>query len=98
MKAGMIERMRPLRPGRSTRFTVSLPEDLFARGEKERAKRDISRSEFVATLYRHFLDELENRERVARYAAAYARQAETEEEHAWADASAQALADFHGDE
>lgn len=82
----------------TARFTVSLPGDLFSRGEAERVKHQISRSEFVASLYRRYLDDLEERERVARYAAAYAAQPETDEERAWAEASAAALGDLYGDE
>jgi metal-responsive CopG/Arc/MetJ family transcriptional regulator len=54
------------------RVTVSLPADLLSQGEAERHKRGVSRSEYVADLYRHHLHALELQERVARYAVAYA--------------------------
>jgi metal-responsive CopG/Arc/MetJ family transcriptional regulator len=83
---------------RVRRVTVSLPADLFAWGEKERARRKVSRSAFVADLYRRQLEELEKEQRVARYAAAYGKQPETEEERAWAEGSAHALAGLYADE
>jgi metal-responsive CopG/Arc/MetJ family transcriptional regulator len=83
---------------RVRRVTVSLPADLFAWGEKERARRKVSRSAFVADLYRRQLEELEEGQRVARYAAAYSKQRETEDEHAWAEGSAHALATLYADE
>lgn len=80
------------------RVTVSLPAELFAWGEKERARRKVSRSAFVADLYRRQLEELEEEQRIARYAAAYRKQPETEEERAWAEGSAHALAALYADE
>jgi metal-responsive CopG/Arc/MetJ family transcriptional regulator len=65
---------------RVRRVTVSLPAELFERGENERRRRQERRSEFVAGLYRRYLDEVEERDRVARYEAAYARLPETREE------------------
>lgn len=59
---------------------MSLPAELFERGENERLRRHERRSEFVAGLYRRYLDEVEEQERVARYTAAYARLPETPEE------------------
>ena len=75
------------------RITVSLPNDLFERGERERRKRHERRSEFVARLYRRYLDEIAERERVARYAAAYAKQPETMTERWLTDRSAALLFD-----
>jgi metal-responsive CopG/Arc/MetJ family transcriptional regulator len=65
---------------RSRRVTVSLPADLFERGEDERRKRHERRSEFVASLYRRYLHEVDERDRVARHTAAYAKLPETPEE------------------
>lgn len=75
------------------RITISLPNDLFERGERERRRRHERRSEFVARLYRRYLDEIAEHERVARYAAAYARVPETPEEHWLTDESMGLLAD-----
>jgi metal-responsive CopG/Arc/MetJ family transcriptional regulator len=65
---------------RVRRFTVSLSADLFERGERERRRRHERRSEFVARLYRRYLQEIEEQDRVARYAAAYRKLPETPEE------------------
>ena len=62
------------------RITVSLPTELFERGENERRRRHERRSEFAARLYRRYLQEAEERDRVARYAAAYASVPEAPEE------------------
>lgn len=79
MNMRMKKRTTPSSP-RARRITVSLPAELFERGESERRRRHERRSEFVAGLYRRYLDEVEERDRVARYAAAYASQPETPEE------------------
>jgi metal-responsive CopG/Arc/MetJ family transcriptional regulator len=82
-------------PGtRAKKVTISLPAYLFEWGENERARHHQSRSEFVAQLYRRYLAELKEQRRAARYAAAYAEASETDEEHAWAEASADALGDL----
>jgi metal-responsive CopG/Arc/MetJ family transcriptional regulator len=73
------------------RVTISLPAWLYERGEEERARERLTRSEFVARLYREHLDEIAEQERVKRYAAAYARQPETKEEIDWAEAAAHEL-------
>jgi metal-responsive CopG/Arc/MetJ family transcriptional regulator len=83
---------------RAKKVTVSIPADLFAWGEQERARQDLTRSEFVATLYRRRLEELAEQERLERYAAAYARQPETAEEHCWAEDAATSLAQMYADE
>ena len=90
--------MKPHPDGRAKKVTVSIPADLFARGEEERERRQISRSEFVAELYRRHLQAIEEERRVARYAAAYAKQPVTEEERAWAEAGAQALGALYDEE
>lgn len=74
------------------RVTVSLPEDLYERGERERRKRHEGRSEFVARLYRQFLHAVEEDERVARYAAAYALVPDTDEERWLEEESLRTLA------
>lgn len=80
------------------KVTISIPADLFAWGEQERTKRDVTRSEFVATLYRQSRDDCIARERLARYAAAYAKQPMTDEERHWAESAADSLATLYGDE
>jgi metal-responsive CopG/Arc/MetJ family transcriptional regulator len=75
----------------SRRVTVSLPADLFERGEAERRKRHERRSEFVARLYRRYLQEMDEQDRVARYAAAYKKVPETPEEHWLVEQSVAAL-------
>ncbi len=73
------------------RITVSLPADLFERGETERRKHLERRSEFVARLYRRYLNELDEQERVARYTEAYAKLPETAEERWLVEESAKDL-------
>lgn len=79
--------------GHAAKFTVSVPSDLFARGERERARQRISRSEFVARLYQKYLDEIEEEQRIARYRAAYAKAPETPAERVLTEASTSLLAD-----
>jgi metal-responsive CopG/Arc/MetJ family transcriptional regulator len=62
------------------RVTVSLPRDLFEWGEGERRRTQVSRSQFVADLYRRYRGALEERRRVARYAAAYGKVPATDTE------------------
>jgi metal-responsive CopG/Arc/MetJ family transcriptional regulator len=76
---------------RSRRVTVSLPADLFERGEDERRKRHERRSEFVARLYRRYLQEVDEQDRAARYAAAYGKLPETPEERWLVEQSIAAL-------
>jgi metal-responsive CopG/Arc/MetJ family transcriptional regulator len=92
MMKGMNMRMKG--GGRRTRrVTVSLPADLFERGEDERHKLQKGRSEFVAGLYRRYLQEVEERERAARYAAAYAKLPHTPEEQWLVERSVEGLAE-----
>jgi metal-responsive CopG/Arc/MetJ family transcriptional regulator len=88
----MKPRMQSPEPG-VRRITVSLPADLFERGERERRRRHERRSEFVARLYRRYLDEIAERERAARYAAAYAREPETAAERWLTERSTELLGD-----
>jgi metal-responsive CopG/Arc/MetJ family transcriptional regulator len=74
------------------RVTISLPADLFARGEEARVLCRMSRSAFVAQLYQRYLDELEEEGRVARYRAAYAALLATPEEESLTEASMDLLA------
>jgi hypothetical protein len=77
----------------TTKVTISLPTDIYRRGEEERRERGLSRSEFVANLYREHLRQAEHEARVARYAAAYAEHPEATDDLAWVtDAGAAALA------
>ncbi|MGH3428148.1 MAG: hypothetical protein ACRDQZ_11385 [Mycobacteriales bacterium] len=77
---------------RTARVTISLPADLLARGEADRRRRCVSRSQYVADLYRHHLGELELQDRVARYSAAYQAQPADPAEDAVMAAGAAALA------
>jgi len=82
---------------RAKKVTVSIPADLFAWGEQERARQVLTRSEFVASLYRRRIEELGEQERLERYAAAYSRHPETTEEHCWAEDAAASLAQMYAD-
>ncbi len=73
------------------RVTVSLPRDLFEWGEGERRRTHLSRSRFVADLYRRYQEALEERRRVARYAAAYGKVPATDAEDYLTDRSAEVL-------
>jgi metal-responsive CopG/Arc/MetJ family transcriptional regulator len=77
----------------TTKMSISLPTELYKRGESERTHRGLSRSEFVAALYREHLHRVDEEARVARYAAAYARQPETDAERVWTDMSIRAVSD-----
>lgn len=88
----MIVDMKTTDDAHVARMTVSLPADLFARGEKARVGDGISRSAFVAQLYRRYLDDLDEEERVARYRTAYAALPVTAEEQALTEASMDLLA------
>jgi metal-responsive CopG/Arc/MetJ family transcriptional regulator len=92
MIAGMKSRMKA-GGGGTRRVTVSLPADLFERGEDERNKLHEGRSQFVAGLYRRYLQEVDERQRAARYAAAYGKLPETPEERWLVQQSLDALAD-----
>jgi hypothetical protein len=69
------------------KFTVSLPEELFEFGEKERHRRQLTRSGFVANLYLEALRARYEERRAAKYAEAYAGCPETEEERQIAEAA-----------
>ena len=84
--------MKTLNHMRVEKVTISIPADLFAWGEEERARTHMSRSEFIANLYRRYHDELEMERRIARYKAAYAKLPETDEERALTEMSMQLLA------
>lgn len=90
---GMNTKMKSVPGTRVAKVTVSIPSDLFAWGEEERARQHMGRSEFVASLYRRYRDELEMQERIARYRAAYGNLPETAEERTLTEASMQLLAD-----
>ena len=74
-----------------SRVTVSIPADLFTRGEEERRRLRLTRSAYVRELYRARLEGLQVQERVARYAAAYAAQPADPTEDALTEASAGAI-------
>jgi metal-responsive CopG/Arc/MetJ family transcriptional regulator len=92
MIASMKSSMKARGQG-TRRVTVSLPADLFERGEDERNKLREGRSQFVAGLYRRYLQQVDERERAARYAAAYGKLPETPEERWLVEQSVDALAD-----
>jgi len=64
-----------------------LPRRLFVRGEQERIEQQISRSEFVASLYQRHFDQVEKERRIAQYTAAYAADPATPAEQALTEAS-----------
>jgi phage gp46-like protein len=77
----------------TTKVTISLPTDVYRRGEEERTRQGLSRSEFVANLYREHLRHAADKARIARYAAAYAEHPEANDDLAWVtDAGAATLA------
>jgi metal-responsive CopG/Arc/MetJ family transcriptional regulator len=77
----------------TTKVAISIPDDLYAWGEQERERLGISRSEFVARLYREHMRRVEHDARVARETAAYSRQPYTEEEDAWTEEATRTLFD-----
>lgn len=87
----MTPRMSARRRDAAERITISLPKDLYEWGEFERQRARISRSQFVADLYRRYREALEERRRVARYAAAYAKTPSTEAEDYLVSRSAELL-------
>jgi hypothetical protein len=70
------------------KVTVSLPETLLAYVESERSRTGSTRSETIAKMLWQVRHEAELHEREARYAAAYARHPETEEEPGFGYAAA----------
>lgn len=89
---GMVLGMK-ISDSRVKKVTISLPAHLFAWGEQERTEQQISRSEFVAALYRQHFDRVEKERRSARYTAAYAADPATQAEQALTEASMALLAD-----
>src|SRR5438046_2681285 len=77
---------------KAQRVTISLPAGLFASGEAERRRRNLSRSEYVAQLYREHLEAHEIKARIARYSAAYEAQLPDGAEDAVVGAAMEALA------
>jgi hypothetical protein len=73
---------------RVAKVTVSLPETLLAYVESERFRTGSTRSETIAAMLWRVRHEAELHEREARYAAAYARHPETEEERGFGYAAA----------
>jgi len=72
---------------RVRKVTISLPWRLFIRGEQERTEQQVSRSEFVASLYQRHFDRVEKERRIAQYTAAYAADPATPAEQALTEAS-----------
>ena len=64
------------------KFTVSVPRYLYEEAERERVRLGMSRSDFVASLYRSYLREAERERKIARYKAAYERLPASPEEDA----------------
>lgn len=87
----MITSMQKVSAGRVERVTISVPADLFARGEAERRQLGLSRSAYVRELYRSRLDALELQERLARYGAAYRSHPSDPAEDALVEAGAEAM-------
>jgi len=68
------------------KVTISLPAEVYAWGEAERATSNSSRSEFVTQLYRDRMYQQELEERARRYEKAFREHPYTEEEnevHHW---------------
>ena len=85
----MKKRMNSAGGTTAARVTISLPRELFDWGERQRAH--VSRSEFVADLYRRYRETVEERRRVARYATAYGKVPTTEAEDYLTERSAGVL-------
>ncbi|MBV8084425.1 MAG: hypothetical protein JO247_06380 [Chloroflexi bacterium] len=73
------------------KVTISLPGDVFAWGEAERAKMQLSRSEFVTRLYRDRMYQQELDERARQYERAFKAHPYTEEENQWTRMSSEML-------
>jgi hypothetical protein len=73
------------------KVTVSLPVSILEYVEDQRARTGATRSETVARMLSEARQQTELREREARYAAAYARLPETDEESAWTEATTKAF-------
>lgn len=71
---------------------MRIPQPLFEQGERERKELGISRSEFVAALYRAHLKDVARREKIARYREAYGRFPPTSEEDALTSMSLDVMA------
>jgi metal-responsive CopG/Arc/MetJ family transcriptional regulator len=80
------------REKRAHKFAVSIPATLFERGEVERERLGISRSEYVASLYREHQRTRRREEKIARYRVAYAEHPITPEEDALTTESMAVLA------
>lgn len=83
---GMLLHMKTS-DSRVRKVTISLPAHLFVQGEQERTEQQISRSEFVASLYQRHFDRVEKERRIAQYTAAYAADPVTPVEQALTEAS-----------
>jgi hypothetical protein len=77
---------------RAHRFTVTIPASLYEQGEQDRHALGLSRSEYVAALYRDHLNGIARQQKIARYREAYAHQPPTPEEDALTELSEQLLA------
>lgn len=82
----------------ASRFTVTVPADIYKWAEQQRKEQGLNRSEYVTGLYRQRREEQILREREARYREAYAKQPMTQEEREWVDAGGEALARLYENE
>jgi hypothetical protein len=71
----------------SVKFSVSIPEHLYLVGERERRRRGLSRSAYIAELYRAHMRLLDRELLLREYEEAYRGRPDTEEELAFADAA-----------
>jgi metal-responsive CopG/Arc/MetJ family transcriptional regulator len=88
----MMRSMKTEARARVHKFTVGIPETLYELGEEERVRAGVSRSQYVANLYRAHLREVARQEKIARYAAAYGSLPATPEEDALTSMSEAVLA------
>ena len=89
---GMMHSMKSEMVPRVHKFTVGIPETLYELGEAERGRIGVSRSQYVANLYRAHLRDVARQDKIARYAAAYASHPATPEEDSLTAMSEAALA------
>jgi metal-responsive CopG/Arc/MetJ family transcriptional regulator len=75
------------------KISISIPQDLLAKVEAERAATGQSRSEFFVQVVETFLKEKQEQELDAAYIKAYQECPETEEELAWTEIGLSVFAD-----
>jgi metal-responsive CopG/Arc/MetJ family transcriptional regulator len=89
----MNESMKARMSSRARKVAISLPEDLYEEGERERQELGMSRSEYIASLYRTHQEERKLQQKIERYSAAYAQTPASAEEDALTESSERVLAE-----